>query len=473
MLGSLRERRKSPISERKQPNGKNAPILVCIFFISLLIGAKAPPVAAETLLRIHGSNTIGRTLLPALVKVFLKQEGYDNINEKKGDNEDESFIIGERNSQNDQIEIHAHGSKTAFIDIGNSLCDIGSSSRPINNDEQKSLLPKLGDLRSNDSEHVIALDGIALIVPKSNPVKTLSVTQIADIFSGTITEWSRLGAPLGTIALYARDDKSGTYEFFRDAVLNTHGKTLSTNAQRFEDSEKLTDVVSRDPLGIGFVGLNYIGSNNVIAISDTGVKARLPSIRSIKTEDYLLSRRLYLYTAVNPLNPNIRKFIEFVSGCVAQGVIATTDFVNQDLTPVPSNPDDARNQSATWQSLTKDAKQIPATIRFLPGSDALDTKANKDIVRIAEVLSQPEYHNKKVILIGFADSSGSQSTSLKISNDRAKIVKWKLVEFQRNHVALQGLDLSQVEGLGAEAFVATNETQEGREKNRRVEIWVK
>ena len=450
----------------------NVAMLSNLFLIlSLIIGATDTPAMAQTLLRFHGSNTIGRTLLPALTKEFLQQEGYDNIHENKGANEDESIIVGKRNGQNDQIEIHAHGSNTAFIDMEKFLCDIGMSSRPIKKEEQKKLLPILGDLRSNDSEHVIALDGIAVIVHKSNPIKMLSVTQLADIFSGTtITDWSKLGSPPGTIALYARDDNSATYELFKEAVLQEHGKSLASNAQRFEDSKELSDAVRINPLGIGFIGLNYIGSNNVVELSDTGVKARAPNLQTIKTEDYILTRRLYLYTAEKPSNPFVHKFIKFALGSKAQELVTATGLVNLDVTPVPSNPNDARNQSSRWRDLTKGAVEMQTHIRFNTGSDNLDSRAYIDIGRIYEKVKET-YPGKPIILIGFADAAGDHARNCRHSQDRADIVEMKLKDTAKSEI--NTLNFEQSVGLCEEAPVAPNDKAEHKAKNRRVEVWVR
>jgi phosphate transport system substrate-binding protein len=425
----------------------------------------AKPTAAQTLLRFHGSNTIGGKLLPALATAFMQQQGYTNVHKENGAKEEESLIIGERDGHSEQIEIQAHGSGTAFNGLKDGLADIGMSSRKIKPDEQQSLAPSLGDLTSNAGEHVIALDGIAVIVNPANPIKTLSITQIADIFSGKITDWSTLGGQAGTIAIYARDDKSGTYDFFKEAVLKSHGKTLASTAERFEDSEKLSAAVATNPAGIGFIGLNYIGSNKAIALSDMGVEARKPTLLTIKTEDYLLSRRLYLYTPEKSTNPTVAKFIDFAVGSDAQPVVASTGLVNLDVTPIAADVNDVRNQSAQWQSLTKNATEIATRFRFRTGGNDLDTRANRDIGRIVGVLSQPQYQNKKVMLIGFADSSGSHAANCKLSQNRADIVKKEL--------ALEGLTFDQVIGLCDEAPIAPNDNDENKEKNRRVEVWVK
>ena len=479
------------IGRSESKPGSNLAILGGIVLTLLLIGVAAwyflqgnpidssntPPVTVapvvqppsntgKTLLRFHGSNTIGSKLLPSLAQAFLMKEGYSNIHKVEGSQEEESFIVGELGGTENRIEIKAHGSKTAFECLKAGLCDIGMSSRPIKPEERESLLPILGDLSSSASEHVLALDGIAVIVHPSNTVKTLTVAQVADIFSGSLTDWSQVGGRAGTIVIYARDDKSGTYDFFKDAVLKTHGKTLAANAQRFEDSKKLSESVSSDPAGIGFIGLNYIGSNKVVALGDKGVEARKPSPLTIKTEDYMLSRRLYLYTAEKPSNPMVFKFIEFAVGAEAQPVVSSAGLVNLDVTPLTAtDSDDPRKQSVRWKKLTTAAAEIPTRFRFRTNSDELDNRANRDIGRIAYLLSQPAYRGKEVVLIGFADSSGSPKRNQELSQSRADIVK--------NVLAEEGVTVRLAEGVGAEAFVAPNDTEEHKEKNRRVEVWVK
>jgi phosphate transport system substrate-binding protein len=427
------------------------------------------PVAAQTLLRFHGSNTIGGKLLPAIAIAFLQQEGCSNVQKKDGSNDEESLVVGDCKGNMTQIEIQAHGSSTAFTALKDSLADIGMSSRKIKPEEQQALQATLGDLTSNASEHVIALDGIAVIVHASNPVKILSIKQIADIFSGTITDWSQVGGKAGAITVYARDDKSGTYDFFKETVLKAHKKNLVSSAQRFEDSTKLSAAVTADPAAIGFIGLNYIGANKALALSDTGVDARKPSLLTIKTEDYLLSRRLYLYTATNTTNPAIAKFIEFAVGTSAQPVISATGLVNMDLTPIvktaEEQSDDPRAKSGAWRKITANATaEIPTRFHFRTGSTELDSRANRDIGRISGI-AQEKYQGKSLILLGFADASGARAKNCELSQNRAEIVKKEL--------AVEGLTFDQVIGLCDDAAIAPNDSSDNKEKNRRVEVWVK
>ena len=430
--------------------------------------AAAPAPVATTLLRFHGSNTIGGKLLPALAEAFLTEEGYRQVHRVPGAKDDEEFIVGERDGVTQQIEIAAHGSKTAFADLKSGSTDIGMASRPIKDEERQALLPLLGDLSGNASEHVLALDGIAVIVHPSNAVKTLTLAQLADIFSGAVTDWSQVGGSAGAITVYARDNKSGTWDFFKEAVLTSRGKTLVGTAQRFEDSAKLSASVGSDPQGIGFIGLNYVGTNKAVALADTGVDARRPSLTTVRTEDYLLSRRLFLYTAQTPANPSVFKFIEFALSDAGQSVVSNTGLITVALsepTPATDPGDDPRAKSAKWRELTaKAAGEIGTRFRFRPGTAELDTRAGRDIGRVAGLIASGKYQGRSLLLIGFTDTAGRRDQNCRLSQERAEIV--------RQELAVEGLRVARVAGLCDEAPVASNDTPEGREKNRRVEVWV-
>ena len=231
--------------------------------------------------------------------------------------------------------------------------------------------------------------------------------------------------------------------------------------------------MASDAGGVGFIGLNYISNNKVIALSDTGADARKQSLLAVKTEDYLLSRRLYIYTPVKTTSPETRKFIECALGSAAQPVIAASGLVDMDPSPksdasagcAAAGATDPRCQSSSWSGLTQGAVEIQTRFRFRTGVAELDSRAGRDIGRIVGVLSQPQYQNKQLILIGFADASGSKALNCKLSQDRADVL--------RGELAPEGLKFSKVVGLCAEAPVASNETSDGREKNRRVEVWIK
>src|SRR5208337_4554653 len=107
--------------------------------------------------------------------------------------------------------------------------------------------------------------------------------------------------------LYARDAKSGTFDTFDNLVLKPGNLKISPEAKRFESSPDLSDETARDPDGIGFAGFAYIRNAKPLAISSVCGIVSTPEVFSVKTKEYPLSRRLYLYTtpSLSPLGGRI------------------------------------------------------------------------------------------------------------------------------------------------------------------------
>ncbi len=246
-------------------------------------------------LRIQGSNTINAELGPALVEGLLRRQGLQSVQTLPGAALNEQRVTGvAATGQTVSIEVAAHGSGTGFTALKAGNADIAASSRPIKDQEAKELAG-LGDLKSAAGEQIIAIDGVAVIVHPGNPLRQLDTQQLARIFSGEVRDWSEVGGNPGAIHLYVRDEKSGTYETFKELVLAKYGKNLSSAAVRFESSEQLSDEVSKDPNGVGFTGLPSIRRARAVAIADGESRPMLPTTSLVATEDYPLSRRLYLY----------------------------------------------------------------------------------------------------------------------------------------------------------------------------------
>ena len=128
------------------------------------------------------------------------------------------------------------------------------------------MLQELGALDSPANEHVIALDGLAIVVNKANRVEALSIDQIMGIYTGKITDWSQVGGTPGAIALVARNEGSGTTDTFSYLVLN--GTPISPRVKRIEDSRELSDTVAKTPNSIGFVGMSYVGNAKALSIRE-------------------------------------------------------------------------------------------------------------------------------------------------------------------------------------------------------------
>ena len=418
------------------------------------------PVSAETIMRLHGSNTVGEKLAPALLNAFFDNKAESSLAWKTGEVEVEKSALFKLDQKNVKLTLAAHGSATAFTALENNITDIGMSSRKIKVAEQQKLMLENGDLSQPGSEHIIGLDGLAIIVHPNNPLKQLTLNQLANIFSGKVQRWQDMNIPFDEINLYARDDKSGTWDTFNALVLKPNNRSLLGSAQRFESSSLLSEAVANDVNGIGFIGIPYIDPAKAIAISESiNHLAIYPTTFSVATEDYPLSRRLYLYTSAKENKPLLREFISFVLSYQGQQVVEQVGLVSLNIRL--EQPRLNAEAPAVYSDIAKTAKRLSLNFSFRSGSFELDSKAARDLDRIVDFSSK--IPDKDLILFGFADNTGNASMNRRLSLARAQIVEKELMR--------RGIFAREVHGLGEVLPIASNLTEAGRNKNRRVEIW--
>jgi phosphate transport system substrate-binding protein len=426
------------------------------------VSAPLPTPDQGPALRIQGSNTIGAALGPALAKGLMEHQGLQGVHSEPGEGANEQRVVGKtRQGKTVTIEVAAHGSSTGFAALKKNSADLAAASRPIKDSELVDLEP-LGDLKSPGAEQVIAIDGLAIILNPRNPLNTLNTEQLAQIFNGEVSTWEALGGVGGAIHLYARDDQSGTYDTFKDLVLRLRGKPLAPSAKRFESSEQLSDAVSQDPQGIGFIGLPYVRQAKAVAIVDGDSQPMLPLNSLIATEDYPLSRRLFFYLPPTGHNPWARALVDFAQTSKGQAIVAANGFIAQQVqamavAPRASMPED-------YQAITRDAQRLTVNFRFDEGSASLDNKARQDLQRVVAYLKSHDKLDKQVTLVGFGDAKNDPQRAALLSKLRAMAVRRELVK--------SAVVLRDIRGFGAQMPVAANTADEGRIKNRRVEVWV-
>jgi phosphate transport system substrate-binding protein len=417
--------------------------------------------ADKPLFRLHGSNTIGEKLAPRLVEAYLMSQGANNVRTEVGANPLEKTISGEVNGRIEYVELAAHGSSTAFSDLLKEATDIGMSSRRIKDQERADLLPKAGDLTVGGSERVIGLDGLAIIAASNTDVGALTIQQLVDIFSGKITNWSELGGKSQPIKVFARDDKSGTWDTFKNLVLDSHKAELTAAATRIESSSELSDTVAREPGAIGFIGLPYVRHAKVMAIAASeNNKAIIPTHFTVGTEDYPLSRRLFFYTPQNKPNIEAEEFVRFVVTERAQTIVEDVGLVSQNIKL--SKPSDNDFYPVEMRTLTAQSERLSINFRFKSGSDELDSKALSDLDRVAKYVEVNA--PKRVQLFGFSDSEADAGKGAELSERRAKVVEEQLIH--------RGIYPLVVKGMGDTAPLASSKTEAGKNINRRVEVWI-
>lgn len=188
----------------------------------------------------------------------------------------------------------------------------------------------------------------------------------------------------------------------------------------------------------------------------------LPLTSLIATEDYPLSRRLFFYLPPSSRNPWAKALVEFSQGSKGQAIVAANGFIAQQVqaigvAPRPSMPDD-------YQAIARDAQRLTVNFRFDEGSASLDNKARQDVQRVVAYIRSHGKLNKQVTLVGFGDTKNDPQRAALLSKLRAMAVRRELVK--------SGVVLKDIRGFGAQMPVAANTADEGRIKNRRVEVWV-
>jgi len=415
---------------------------------------------AQVLLRLHGSNTIGQELAPRLAEAFLKQQGYTSV--ERGVPGEQTTINARdpRSGQPRAIEIVARGSATAFVDLAAGLCEVGLSSRRIKPEENAQLRDKgLGDLESAAGEHVLGLDGIAVIVHPNSPLERIDTDSLRQVFSGEVAEFSALGGGPGKIHLYARDERSGTFDTFKHLVVGDRG--IAPSAQRFSDSIELSGAVARDPHGIGFIGIPYVRGSRALAVGAPGARALFPSAFTVATEGYELSRRLYLYVPVQNVQALALEFVNFALSSQGQEVVKASGFVDLTLRAMDAGPCEAC--PPRYAALSRTGKRLSLDFRFRTSSAELDNRGLRDLDRLLAFLR--ESSQSKLVLVGFSDGRGVPAQNAKLSLERAQKVAEQLRE--------RGVQAVAIEAMGSAQPVASNDTDTGREKNRRVEVWLR
>ncbi len=353
-------------------------------------------------------------------------------------------------SQPVEVDIDAAGSATAFEGIARGECDVGMASRIVTDAEAARIRAAgHGDVRAPGSENFIGLDGIAVVVNASNPLKALSAEDLARIFDGDTTSWAAFGGS-GAIDVLARDDRSGTYDTFKALVLGDH--SLAASARRFADNDALSAAVAGTRRPSDSRGCRTWGRPGRWR-SRRRAAAIAPSRFSVATEDYSLSRRLYLYTPSPATHPLAVEFVAFAQSSEGQGIVDAEGFV--DLAASAAKDDEGCSACPpAYTALMRGAKRLPYDLRFLSGSSELDSKAQRDVGRVAAAVHAQR--GAQVVLLGFADNQGGSDANLQVSRDRAKGVADRLEAY--------GVHPTVVDGLGDQMPVATNDNLAGRQR---------
>ncbi|MEM7423232.1 MAG: phosphate ABC transporter substrate-binding/OmpA family protein [Pseudomonadota bacterium] len=435
---------------------------------------------------IYGSNTIGADLMPALIEGYADTLDATMVAEIGAQPLERMMrIIHQNGREMAAIDLRANGSSESFVGMAEGKASVGMSARRAR-DRDMARLSAVGvpDLRDTGDEHVVALDGLIAIVHKSNPIASVSIEELALIFSGALTNWSQLGGASEDINLYLRESESGTFQSFASLVFNPFGVDADPDAERFASNIRLSDSVANDPNGIGITAVAYERAAKALPIrQECGINS-VPTVFSMKTEEYPLARRLYLYTPPKGIPAHARQIVQFAKSDAAQPLIVEAGFVNQAVETQSINEmgsriihamigEDEFSNELMQELLVdlRDADRLSTTLRFSPGTSSLTPKSQADAERLAIDLADGKYSGREVLLVGFTDSVGQFALNRALSGRRAQVAE-SVIRGSVPDGALEAVQIT-LKGFGELMPVGCNTSLQGRSANRRVEVWLR
>ena len=203
------------------------------------------------------------------------------------------------------------GSGSGIQAVQEGRCDIGLSSRALKDAEKEAGL----------TETVLAYDGIAMIVNPANPVEDLSLEQIADIYTGKITNWSEVGGNDSQIVLIGREAGSGTRGGFEEIVGVVDACQYR---QELSSTGDVITTVAQNPDAIGYASLAAV-KDTVKALKVAGVT---PTEATVKDGTYTIQRPFVLATKTGEkLNDVAQAFFDYVTSADASEIIAAAGAV--------------------------------------------------------------------------------------------------------------------------------------------------
>lgn len=214
---------------------------------------------------------------------------------------------------NVQIDVQGGGSSVGVKAAGEATSDIGMASREIKKDELAQF--------PNMQVHVIARDGIAIVVNPENQIKELSLEQVRDIFSGKIVNWSEVGGADVAINVVAREEGSGTRDAFMEMVMGKEALIMD-NAILQSSNGAVRTVVSTTPNAIAFLSFGYLDESTK-ALSIDGAA---PTEENASSGVYPVVRPLNLLTNGAP-EGIVKAFLDFVLSADGQAIVRAEGYI--------------------------------------------------------------------------------------------------------------------------------------------------
>jgi phosphate transport system substrate-binding protein len=414
-------------------------------------------------LRIHGSNTLGAKLVPALVESWLRSIGYVHV-QRHQVSAQRLDIAAVRDGVPLLVEIEGRGSAAGMRDLIDGNAELAMLARAPSAQERDDGW-QLGNLDSADQAFVIALDGIVAVVRNDSPVRAVRIDQLRGVLSGRTQDWREVGGPSLAIHAHVPARDSGSRELLEQRVLA--GVAPDAHVAVDPTARATFAAIAGDPGAIGIVSLRdpLPAGMRTLAIADGGDPVA-PTRLQVLSEDYPLMRRLTLYGG-QMMTALGRSFALYATTAAGQQAVADAGHIALTLRPVAQQP--VTSGWRPYAELVADAERVPLSLRFNYQNpySLFDSRSERDLERLAAFMRLPRNRARSATVVAFAAPAPGTSALMATiaSNDRADIVAAQLQRL--------GVRVGRARGLGAARPLAGASAMDARFRNERVEVWLR
>jgi phosphate transport system substrate-binding protein len=418
-------------------------------------------IAPRAVIRLTGADAPGAALLPPLFRTFAESRGllFEPVS-------DQPFAA--------RILDPATRAELATISFDPQPADLAAAA----------LAAGTADLRLGYLEdpafavHSLAMDALVAVVAPGNPTPEISTVEMARVLSGEVTNWAEIGGPDMPLVLHALAPEAEMSQ-----ALATRLGIGMQPAVLHADPASLARAVARDPWAVALTGRSVVAPARRLPLTDSCGFPLLPTPLAVKAKDYPLALPVLFLAPKRRLPLMTREFLAFLRTPAAQEVVAQSGYIDRSASRQPMTQDGLRlinaiqgaGEDVTLADLKRlanlmdGADRLSLTFRFEDGSSTLDAQSRDNLADLAQLIAAGQFRDEKLVFAGFSDGSGAAPANLALSVERAERVAQELAALAPD---LAPEDLPTVDGFGEALPMACDETEVGRQLNRRVELWV-
>tara|TARA_R110002051_G_scaffold81144_2_gene145139 strand:+ start:1956 stop:3494 length:1539 start_codon:yes stop_codon:yes gene_type:complete len=432
-------------------------------------------------LRFSGARRMADVLMPALVESYARSRQLTVTFTQT----DPTYFTQVLRRTDDPLPVgkfvfRSTNSDEGFADLFAHEADLVMSVREVRPSEvERGAEVGLGRLDDPRQSRIVGLDALVPVVSARSDVTAISLADLAAAFSGKSID---LG---GTepLTLHLGPATDGQVQRFVDQVVRASGAELGGNVVRHTDDAAVAKAVSQDAGALGVLPFNDIGNTQAIALRDNCGFISVPRLTALKTEDYPLTAPMFLYMPQRRLPALARDFMAWLRSPQAQLVVRRAEFVDQGAVPIPLDAQGQRFANAIAAAgddmplieLQRMVRVLAARVRlstsfrFEVGSTRLDAQSRSNLLALAQAIRDGRYADRPLMLVGFSDGRGSADANRDLASARAEAVLRDLEEVMGG--GLPDGTTVETEAFGEALPMGCDDTEWGRQMNRRVELW--